>query len=74
VDQSKPIKKEWYENNQNVGKIISIDETLGIFKSYSKENETIIYISLVNNLEYIIHISKCRPATQKEILSLLVKE
>ena len=69
-----PIKKEWYENNQNVGKIISIDETLGVFKSYSKENETIIYISLVNNLEYIIHISKCRPATQEEILSLLVKE
>lgn len=70
----KPIKKEWYENNQNVWKIISIDETLGIFKSYSKENETIIYISLVNNIEYIIHTSKCRPATQKEILSLLVKE
>lgn len=70
----KPIKKEWYENPDNAGKLVSINETLGIFKSYAKENETIIYTSLVNNLEYIIHISKCRPATKEEVLSLLVKE
>lgn len=68
------IKKEWYENSDNIGKFISINNTLGIFKSYAKENETIIYINLVNNLEYIIHISKCRPATQEEVLSLLIKE
>lgn len=70
----KPIKKEWYENPDNIGKFISINNTLGIFKSYAKENETIIYISLVDNLEYIIHISKCRPAAKEEILALLVKE
>lgn len=74
VSHLKPIKKEWYEGHDNIGKLISVNGTLHIFKEYDEDNKVVIYISLVNNLEYIIHASDCRPATKEEVITLLIKE
>lgn len=72
----KPIKKEWYENLDNIGKIISYDafvkKEFGVLKKY-KDN-WVSFISLKSGRTFEQKVHKCRPATKEEVLSLLVKE
>ena len=70
----KPIKKEWYENPDNIGKAIIIEEErLAILKSGSS-SATVVCIDIQHNAELSVNVEKCRPATKEEVLTLLVKE
>lgn len=69
----KLIKKEWYENPDNIGKAIIIEEErLAILKGGI--NRTVVCIDIQHNAELSINVEKCRPATKEEALALLVKE
>lgn len=71
----KPIKREWYENPDNIGKIIFYDvfdkEELGVFKKY-KDN-WVSFISLDSGQTFEQKAYKVRPATKEEVLSLVIK-
>ena len=68
----KPIKKEWYENPDNLGKLIIVDEAIIAFFTNYNVN-TIECIDLKNKAQLFTSIDKCRPGTEEEVLSLLVK-
>ena len=73
----KPIKKEWYENADNVGKLIVYDyfddNRIGIFKCLHKDKGWIEVYTL-NGCKVDQKTHKVRPATKEEVLALLVKE
>lgn len=73
----KPIKKEWYENPDNVGKLIVYDyfddNRIGIFKCLYKDKGWIELYTL-NGCKVDQKTHKVRPATKEEVLALLVKE
>ena len=74
-----PIKKEWYECEDMVGKIVSYDcfnyTKLGIFKSYNAGDE-LEWVNIVTLSGVTIKqkIAKCRPATKEEVLSIYYKD
>ena len=71
-----PIKKEWYENPDNFPCIVMYEEkSLKLMRSYSEASKHRKEHCLLTSDGGVYHsLSKCRPATQEEILSLLVKE
>lgn len=69
-----PLKKPWYENKDNISKMclhLPTDQ-LFIFKGYKNgwiESEIKLHQSGSHSMP-----AECRPATQEEVLSLVVKE
>jgi len=65
-----PIKKEWYKDENNIGKLIKSDKfnTFAIFREY-KDNK--IFIEFNN---YSWDVDLFRPATKEEINSIVIKE
>lgn len=72
----KPIKKEWYNNPDNIGKLLKAEnkETglneLCTFKHKGKDSITAIGL---DGKEFIGFFSHFRPATKEEISSLMMK-
>ncbi len=72
----KPIKKEWYDNPDNIGKLLKAEnkETglneLCTFKHKGKDSITAIGL---DGKEFIGFFSHFRPATKEEISSLMMK-
>lgn len=74
-----PLKKEWYENKGNIGKICITTDTEELFFFNGEfENKCVFAINdfKKGNRKDTnwADISRCRPATKEEVLSLLIKE
>ena len=69
----KKIKREWYENPDNIGKLIIVDEKKNaIFVSHHKD--TIECIDLKNKASLYTSTEQCRPATKEEVLALYISQ
>lgn len=64
----KPIKKEWYEKNDNFPCIVY--DTFACRVAFARKCE----FNVIDLCYDIRDISEVRPATKEEVLSLLVKE
>ena len=70
-----PIKKEWYENLDNFPcLVIYEDKNIKLMGSYSKTNKFRTEPCLVTAEGGVYHsLSKCRPATKEEVLTLIIE-
>lgn len=69
-----PIKKPWYEDELNIGKLCVYTPTGKMFTMLKTADCNCIKRNIeIDNFDWVA-VSKCRPATEEEVLSLLIKE
>lgn len=68
-----PIKKAWYEDESNIGKLIVHKGKLGVLRYFNNPNAQIEYLA---DKEEPLFVSKndIRPATEAEAMQLVIKE
>lgn len=73
----KPIKKEWYEDVKNIGKVlraINKDTQLDELCIFKFKGDDSITATGLDGKDFIGFFSTFRPATKEEVLSLLVEK
>ena len=70
-----PIKKEWYENPDNFPcLVIYEDKKIKLIGSYSEASKFRTYPCLLTaEGGGYLSLSKCRPATKEEVLTLIIE-
>lgn len=70
-----PIKKAWYEDESNIGKLVYVDnehwQGLCSFKHLHNNTITVRYF---DGGECVYYVDECRPATEEEAMQLVIEE
>ena len=69
-----PIKKEWYKNAESMFKLVIYQDVLYTLSRWYRDTSNVELIDINKAITKTVNVKDVRPATQEEILSLLIKE